>query len=58
MNIATVTLICVQALKLKRAEYRESNDGLRIIQRGRPVVTLLWSDARDFANQVHEADHD
>jgi len=47
----------VAALKLKRAEFRHTSEGVEIHQPGKPVLLLTHEAAMRFANEVAEAEN-
>lgn len=46
------------ALKVKGARLVQVPDGIEIHMRGKPTLLLTHDHAREFANQVSEAEHD
>lgn len=58
MNGALAILTAIQALKLKRASYRDTSEGVLITQPGKPDLLLTQSAIREFANQIEVSSHD
>ena len=54
MAVATA----INALRLKAHRLRATPGGVEIHQRGKPVLLLTHEAARDFAQQIEEAEHE
>lgn len=54
---AVDTMVAIEALRLKRHRLVSSPDGVIVQQPGKPDMLLTWRAARDFNNQIEEAEH-
>lgn len=54
MNLAVAIMIATGALKLKRATFRETSEGVEIGQPGKPTLLLTFEEARRFAQHIEE----
>jgi hypothetical protein len=54
MNPAVNLMTAVQALKLKRCNYRSVPEGTLIVQPGKPDLLLTWEAVQRFAQYIEE----
>lgn len=58
MSEAVDLMTAIAALKIKRARFRNTRDGVVISQPGKPDLMLTYAAASEFARGIQEAEAD